>query len=307
MPAKVMKTMKTVMKAKTVSKIRSAQMQSVANARKSASRDVEDSEEPEPGQVAGRPSQEQEGQVKLQDFRNASKDVAKKQRLIQVLANARAKLDEKINANKKFSRAAEKELEELRNIASNKRRAAKRIQDDKIQKMLAKKKGRSASRKASASAALGNAAKRTRKLSGMLNKAKSKVAPYREALERAEARLKNAEKKCKELKANGEEVPADGERDYSAPGAWKPPGIMAAKERTMAKDALAKAKSAYEKVSGGLESKQARLQEAKEKLSAAKEKAGDTEGADKEMNKSIKGCSKNIKTKVLKTVMKSKK
>merc|ERR1712039_1087696 len=148
---------------------------------------------------------------------------------------------------------------------------------------------------------------RVRKLSSILNKAKHKAAPYLEALGRAEARLKNAEKKCKELKARGGEVPAEGQKDYSAPGAWKPPGVLAAKERNMAKEALTKAKLAYEKVSAGLESKQARVKEAKEKLNAANEAANAAETADKEVSKSIKGSAKSIKMKVLKLTMKTRK
>merc|ERR1712110_305294 len=121
------------------------------------------------------------------------------------------------------------------------------------------------------------AASRVRKLNKVLKVAKGKAEPLRQAMERAQARLKAAEKTCKDLRAQGEEVPADGEKDFSAPGCWKPPGVRAANERKEARAALAKAEVAWKKADGVLTAKMERTNALREKILGPKEKETSTE------------------------------
>jgi len=71
---------------------------------------------------------------------------------------------------------------------------------------------------------------------------------------------------CSRLKKEGEDVPDEGEKDISAPGSYKPPGLRAAKTRDLAKIELEKKKSLYEKTAKPSAAKEERLQALKEKL-----------------------------------------
>merc|ERR1712039_552244 len=80
--------------------------------------------------------------------------------------------------------------------------------------------------------------------------------------------------KFSKLKAEGEDVPEnlDEFRDISAPGSWKPPGILAAKAVLAGRAALAKTLPIVEKADAVLSNSQQRLDTALGRLDAVKQR-----------------------------------
>merc|ERR1712087_539438 len=95
---------------------------------------------------------------------------------------------------------------------------------------------------------------------------KGKAGDADAAYKRAQNNYEQAKKMCARLKKEGEEVPGEGEKDFSAPGAFKPPGLRAARERDAAKKELDKRKAVWEKAAAPNVSKQERLNELSEKI-----------------------------------------
>merc|ERR1711920_847643 len=116
-----------------------------------------------------------------------------------------------------------------------------------------------------------------------MGKASSAESAYKKALNAYE----EAKKKCKALKAQGEDVPDEGEKDVSAPGAYKPPGIRAAKERDAIKATLPKLKDAFEKTSAVASVKLQRINSLKEKMNDA-QRLQETVEADMKAKKKAK-------------------
>jgi len=239
----------------------------------------EDSSEEEEDDEAAQEKKATEGKAKVQDMKDAYKEVAKKQRVLQQLERVRAKMSEKIKENQKEARKCQKEIDDLKNVASSKRRAAKKIEDPKVQRMLMGRMGRALAKRGSGKAKARAAEARLRKSKKLLKGAKEKAMPLKEALERAQGRLKVAEKKCKELRDKGEHVPADGERDFSAPGAYKPPGVAAAHERKAAKENLAKAEAACGRVNTAVAAREQTFKAVQEKLKG-KHEGGESKPAE---------------------------
>merc|ERR1712217_205321 len=135
---------------------------------------------------------------------------------------------------------------------------------------------RMAAKQMRAQAAGDRAAERFKKARKMVFGMRKKTAAIREKASTAESAYKKAlsayeeaKKKCKTLKAQGEDVPDEGEKDVSAPGAYKPPVLRAAKERDAIKATLPKLKEAYEKTSAVASVKLQRINSLKEKMSDA--------------------------------------
>merc|ERR1719223_139478 len=95
---------------------------------------------------------------------------------------------------------------------------------------------------------------------------KGKAGGVEAAYNRALKNYEEAQKMCVRLKKEGEEVPDEGEKDFSAPGAYKPPGVRAAKARDAAKQELARTKAAFGKAAGPVAAKEERLKELKDKM-----------------------------------------
>merc|ERR1712187_308147 len=126
----------------------------------------------------------------------------------------------------------------------------------------------------------------------MGNSLKRKAAPHKakaddaeQAYKRAQKAYDEAKKKCKQLKDAGEDVPDEGEKDVSAPGAYKSPGIRAAKERDVLKASLPKLKASWEKASEAASKKLTIINGLKEKITDAKRIE---EEAAEEANSSVK-------------------
>uniref|UniRef100_A0A7S2AJK9 Uncharacterized protein n=1 Tax=Alexandrium andersonii TaxID=327968 RepID=A0A7S2AJK9_9DINO len=114
----------------------------------------------------------------------------------------------------------------------------------------------------------------------MMASVRGKASDAESAYERTQKAYKDAQNRCKQLKAQGEDVPEDGERDISAPGAWKPPGVLAARALKVARDAMAKAKAVWEKAVVAAEAKEQKHSAVKEKLMAAQAKKAAAEEAE---------------------------
>merc|ERR1719217_1476223 len=104
-----------------------------------------------------------------------------------------------------------------------------------------------------AQASKDKAATMAKKAQKRLNGMKLKLGSVRRKAEEAESIYKRAlktyeeaKKRCNQFKAQGENVPAEGEKDLSAAGAWKSPAQRAARERDVAKAQLGKLKAVWE-------------------------------------------------------------
>merc|ERR1712083_266096 len=106
-----------------------------------------------------------------------------------------------------------------------------------------------------------------------------------QAYKKAQKAYDEAKKKCKQLKDAGEDVPDEGEKDVSAPGAYKPPGLRAAKERDAIKATLPKLKEAYDKTSTVASAKLQRINSFKEKMNEAQKVQETLEAEMKEKKK----------------------
>merc|ERR1712107_816237 len=130
---------------------------------------------------------------------------------------------------------------------------------------------------------LKNVRKRYNKLRKSMKNGKTGDAEMK--FKRAQKNYDEAKKLCARLKKEGEEVPDEGEKDVSAPGAWKPPGLRAAKARDTAKQELMKTKALFEKIMAPAAAKEERLQALKEKMKAIEQQQEKTEEAIKNARK----------------------
>merc|ERR1712187_133705 len=115
-----------------------------------------------------------------------------------------------------------------------------------------------------------------------------KVGDAEIKLKRAQNAYDEAKKLCARLKKEGEDVPDEGEKDVSAPGAWKAPGLRAAKARDAAKEELRKAKAAWDKLAVPAAAKEERLKALKEKMKGIEQQQQEVEEAIKSARKANK-------------------
>merc|ERR1712176_737382 len=116
----------------------------------------------------------------------------------------------------------------------------------------------------------------------------SKAGDAEMKFNRAQKAYDEAKKLCARLKKEGEHVPEEGEKDVSAPGAYKPPGLRAAKARDAAKQELTKMKAAFEKLLGPAAAKEERLKALKEKMKNIEQQQEEVEEAIKNARKAKK-------------------
>jgi chromosome segregation ATPase len=243
-----------------------------------------------------------------QEFKSAEGEVGKKKREIGRLEAARdalaEKLKEKMKDYNKQIKAAEKELEALQEKAKEKGKAAhkvKKIADMAKAAHLAAKleetANKVAARRLLASKALKAAKERKEQLSAKLSAKQAKADEFKVAFNRAQAAYDSAVKQCKQLKAAGEYVPEEGWKDYSAPFAYKPPGVRAFLDLQGAKEKFAKAKAVWEKHSEEIQRKEEMAQAAVSKLKevAAQRKA--VEEKKEELDSKLTGIAKKLKPK----------
>eukprot|EP00932_Pfiesteria_piscicida_P014355 SRR837773.261.p1 GENE.SRR837773.261~~SRR837773.261.p1 ORF type:complete len:333 (-),score=64.82 SRR837773.261:71-997(-) len=206
------------------------------------------------------------------EARAAVKDVQKCRREISKLSNERERLQLKMKTNRSMMNKAEKRLEELQAVAKTKTRVLGAEKAKKMRKIMEGKRARARSSGDKAAKTIRAAQKRLRKMKDGLSSVRAKADEAEAALKRAQRTFDEAKKRCADLRKQGEDVPEEGEKDLSAPGAWKPPGIRAAKDRDAAKIHLAKAKAVFAKASAALAAKETVAGSVKERLSQAKEK-----------------------------------
>merc|ERR1719191_213639 len=97
------------------------------------------------------------------------------------------------------------------------------------------------------------AKERKEQLSAKLEARQAKAGQSKNEFERAQAAYNSAKKECEMLKKKGEYVPEEGWKDYSAPWAYKPPGVKAFIEMTAQKEKYLKAKAVWDKESAEIE------------------------------------------------------
>ncbi|CAK0866125.1 unnamed protein product [Prorocentrum cordatum] len=204
------------------------------------------------------------------EARSAAQAVARQQRVVGKLMAEKDALMAKLKANKDATKKAEQELECLREAARKRAAAAGRVRSAKQKAQREKQAARAATKQARAHAALKASKKRLDGMRGALSAARGKAEAATDAYKRATQAFEQAKKRCKELRESGEHVPEEGEKDLSAPGAWKPPGLQAAKARDAAKVVLVRMKAAWEKAQAVFDAKEARQKAIKEKMQAVK-------------------------------------
>lgn len=250
-------------------------------------RDAEEEEE-EDDEEEEEDEEEEKKENPAQDARDAIKVVQQKNRIIRSLSSVNEKLYEKIKANKALLRKAEKELEGAKDIAKKKTRKLGAIQGAKMRKQMLAKRNRVKGQKDRAASAVEVATKRYNKMRRMMGKARGKSSDVEGAFKRAQSSYEEAKKLCAKLKKEGEDVPDEGMKDFSAKFAWKPPGVRAAKARDAAKEVFLKAKQAWEKAAAPNKKKEERLAALKAKVEEAKAKQEEVEAAAKELKKKEK-------------------
>jgi len=179
-------------------------------------------------------------------------------------------LAQKVKDNRSALTRVEKVMEGLKEEARKKSRAVSNIKAAKRKKILEAKAERAKVLGARATTAIKAAKRRLDAVSDSLKSIQDKREDAHSILKRAQKKYDDAVQECSELEAQGQHVPEDGEKDLSAPGAWKPPGIAASKARAVAKIALDRAREVYEKVAAIAKSREEKADVAKARIDAAK-------------------------------------
>merc|ERR1711957_1014984 len=205
------------------------------------------------------------------DARAAVKDVNKQKRILTKLETENERLLEKIKNNKTLIRKESKQLDELKDIAQNKSRKL----GDKLRKSIRKKMVGKVNRAKDKVERVENRLKAVRKRYNKTRKSAGKVKGRAGDVEanfkRAERSYDDAKKLCARLKKEGDDVPDEGDKDLSAPGAFKPPGVKAALARDNAKREFLKMKAIYEKAAAPAGKKEEMLKALKEKMKSIEE------------------------------------
>jgi len=186
---------------------------------------------------------------------DAKRDVGRVQRVIDKLLRQQGELAKKMKENKDAMRKAEKELEPLKAVLANKRRAVNKIKNEKLAIIEEKKAARMSRFRKSNNKRLKSAKKRVNAMNAGMRGVKGKAEDAKQVLSRAQSKVDEIMRNIKALKDKGEKVPEDLKNDFSSPHAWKPPGYLAAKALMQAKEVLSKAQAEYKKAYGTFEQK----------------------------------------------------
>jgi chromosome segregation ATPase len=195
----------------------------------------------------------------IMEARAASREVQKKQRIINKIMAAKDALAQKIKAHNATLRKEEKQLEDLRAVAKTKNAKAGRIKATKLKQKLVARAARVKTTGERAQKTARTAKKQLGSLKEALDVAKDKAQETGNAYQKAQKEFADANKRCKELSAAGEDKFTFG-------------GKQAMKNREALKVKLAKMKAAYDKASTALTAKEVRNNTLKEKMGRAKEK-----------------------------------
>jgi len=201
-----------------------------------------------------------------QEARAAVKSVSQQQRLINKLSAENDKYLERVKNNKSLLRKAEKEMEGMKAEAQKKTRKLGDKMRSKIRKKMAGKSNRAKDKAERLTAKLKAVRKRYNKILKSAKTVQGKAGDVEIVYKRAQKAYDDAKKECARLKKQGEEVPDEGEKDLSASGAFKPPGLRAALARDAAKQQLAKARAAWEKAAAPSSAKEERLKALKDNI-----------------------------------------
>jgi chromosome segregation ATPase len=250
--------------------------------------------------------EEKPQKTEQQEARSAANEVARKKGFIKRLEAAREaiveKMKERVKDYNKQIRAAEKELEDLEDKAKTKGKAAAKVQ--KIAQMakaahlaakLEEKANRVAVGRLQAAKALKAAKERKEQLSASLEQRKGKASEYKAVFERAQKEYDSALKQCKELKKQGDFVPDEGWKDYSAPFAYKPPGVRAFMDMTAAKEKWAKAKAVWDRLSEDMQQREERAKAAVDRVKEVQQRRKAVEERKEQVDSALTGVLKKLK------------
>jgi len=204
------------------------------------------------------------------EARTASQAVARQQRVVDKLTAEKDALTAKLKTNKDATKKAEQELENLKEFSRKRAIAAGRIRSAKNKVQREKQAAMAEKKQAKARLTLKASKKRLDGMRGALSAARSKSESATDAYKRATQAFDQAKKRCTERKESGEHVPEKGEKDLSAPGAWKPPGLQAAKARDVAEVVFVRMKAAWEKATAIFDMKESKQKAIKGKMQEVK-------------------------------------
>lgn len=208
----------------------------------------------------------------IPDHRVAKREVAQTRRLIAKLEGVRASLAEKTRANGAELRKALQKLEEVDAKAKKTGRAVSRVNAAKREAKLEVKAARALKSRAAATKAGDISKLRANSARVAWKLAQEKHDANENERKKLQAVIDMADKQCKALKAKGNDVPERGDTSdwqYSHPSVVLAPGIMAAKARHFAIEALAKKEKEWGKVAKVAAAKMERYRGVKDKLKKA--------------------------------------
>jgi len=258
-------------------------MKKVAEKKQKAEKEIEEDdsedEEEEDSEEEEEEAKEAPKSVK-QDANAAKSQVAKKQRVIDSLHKKQNELVKKLKAIKDALRKEENEMEELKSVASKKKRALNKQLNEK-QAVMDEKKAKTASRfRRAANKRLKSAQKSLNAVSKRMRGVKGTAEDTKMALKRASSKVDELTQQCKALRAKGEHVPDNFQaEDFSSPHAWKPPGYVAAKALEVAKEVLAKAQAAHKKADAEFQTRDVKRKAVLDKMDDIKKKRRAGSGA----------------------------
>mmetsp|Transcript_1026 Transcript_1026/g.2920 ORF Transcript_1026/g.2920 Transcript_1026/m.2920 type:complete len:356 (+) Transcript_1026:67-1134(+) len=229
----------------------------------------DDGQDGEDGAAAGGAPK---GKNEAAEARAAAREVGKKRSFITKLLAERDALAAKMKSNKDAMKRAEQELEDLQTVAKRKAISAGRIKSAQKRKLLEKKVAREKVKQERVGHRLKRAKKTQDAVRAALALLQSKAEDANMAYKRVQKNYDEVLKRIAELKAKGEEVPDVMEKDLSAAGAWKSPGLRAAKDRDSLKAALKRAREVWEKAAAAAGAKEERFKAFKEKIAEAKQR-----------------------------------
>jgi len=274
-PMKAMKAMKAMKKLAEKKK-------KVEEDEEEHSEEASESDEDEDDEDVAKEEAKKQGEKDKQALVRTENGSAKKaadaqQRIIDKLLRKQDELHKKLKENKAAVRKAEKEMEPLKEAYSKKKRVFNKLKNDKLAIAEEKIASRNAKMRRFANKRLRVAKKREETQKKRIDAitrgnrgVKASAQEAKMALKRAQSKVDDINQQIKSLKAKGEHVPENHREDFSSPHAWKPPGFVAAKALTAAKEVMAKAQAVYNKAAGEFDKKDLKRKAQADKLEEVK-------------------------------------
>jgi len=224
--------------------------------------------------------------------RDATKAVNKQTKLVEKLLAEKDELSKRVKANRDALRLAEEELDNLKSQARKAARIVAKQDAEKYEEKLKVKISKASSSKSAVNRSVDCSKQRLEDILHSLKSAQKKAKAAKSAILLVKKKFDSAEKACKELREKGEEVPDENDyKDLSAPGAWKPEGVLAAKARDKLKAELAKKTALLEKAEAEVAAKENKQKIAETRLEEIKKKRKIADEKKRELTSELAGIS----------------